>query len=846
MKKLLFPILIVLMYSGLAFGQTNLVKNGDFEQWENDKQPSDWNKYEAVSKETTQVKAGSFSAKMYDAADKKKKKLFQDISGIVAGESYTISFWYYDNSTANCRMWSYWYSGTTKLPDHEAELHNNAPGWELPGGAEWKKYEVTLTAPAGADRFRFEVRGYTGPGKQPVYFDEFSMVNNSGSTNETSITNITLTPAAPTTNDDATIAATITDADGIQSATLLWGTTSGSLDQSVAMSNSSGDAYSGIIAKQAAGTQIFYAIKVIDNNNNEKESEEKSYTVMDVNATSITNITLTPAAPTTNDDATVSATITDADGIQSATLLWGTTSGSLDQTVAMTASGSVYSGIIAKQAAGTQIFYAIKVIDNNSNEKVSEEKTYTVKDANATGTTLSYEGFKTTKLPAGWLTVTPTYATNNFKWRVKEFGGNAFLRASSYKKPKSYATEQWVVTPAFSTQGNSNVKLVFDNQKNYKPFQDLEVYVSTDFAGDSASFTTASWTKLTVTGLADKDGWGWKKAEADLNAYLNQDKVYIAFKYLSTNAAGGVWDIDNVKIVKDGVDPNPGTGGSGSVVEVANIGELRSKDFSDRITVYKLTGKVFLTFQQAHRNQKYVEDNTGAIILDDQPGKITTTYNLYDGITGITGTLTEAFGTKEFIPTQDPGAGEAGTFTPAVVTIEDLKNNFADYESELVTIKGVSFAEAGQTFAVKKSYNLSKGSASIVFRTNFEKVDYINGTIPSGPQDVTGVVAQFKGKPQIISRNFADIVPAGTTGLCGMEEQNISLYPNPVQQTLIVNGTEEIAKIQIVNLSGQTVKEIYNHSESIQIDMKEMPNGVYLFVFTGKNGKTFTKNIVKQ
>ena len=69
-------------------------------------------------------------------------------------------------------------------------------------------------------------------------------------------------------------------------------------------------------------------------------------------------------------------------------------------------------------------------------------------------------------------------------------------------------------------------------------------------------------------------------------------------------------------------------------VEVATIAALRASTVGT--TVYKLTGEAFLTFQQTYRNQKFIQDATGGILVDDNTAKITTTYNLGDGITGIT------------------------------------------------------------------------------------------------------------------------------------------------------------------------------------------------------------------
>lgn len=62
---------------------------------------------------------------------------------------------------ARNRMWSFWVDAANKtLADHKDELRDGAPYSE--DSPEWKQFSVTLTAPAGAVKFRFEVRTYKG------------------------------------------------------------------------------------------------------------------------------------------------------------------------------------------------------------------------------------------------------------------------------------------------------------------------------------------------------------------------------------------------------------------------------------------------------------------------------------------------------------------------------------------------------------------------------------------------------------------------------------------------------------------------------------------------------------
>src|SRR5690554_7565139 len=86
---------------------------------------------------------------------------------------------------------------------------------------------------------------------------------------------------------------------------------------------------------------------------------------------------------TSSDDVVVSASIVDGDGIASAQLRWGTTSGSLSNTLAMTVEvDDTYTATIPAQADGTVVYYEIEATDANASPETttSPEQSYTVED----------------------------------------------------------------------------------------------------------------------------------------------------------------------------------------------------------------------------------------------------------------------------------------------------------------------------------------------------------------------------------------------------------------------------------------------------------------------------------
>jgi len=177
MKKL-YILLTLSIFIMLPFSQMQaqeLVMNGDLELWDDPTNPTDWDKAENIDQATDPVHSGTYSAQHKSSPDG-TQDFQQNVSGIIGGANYTISYAYFDFSTeAKTRIWSYWLEGTSTLDDNQAELR---PGSYSENIMEWQDFSVNLTAPPTADGFRFEVRVYhenniTGG---VVYYDDFSII----------------------------------------------------------------------------------------------------------------------------------------------------------------------------------------------------------------------------------------------------------------------------------------------------------------------------------------------------------------------------------------------------------------------------------------------------------------------------------------------------------------------------------------------------------------------------------------------------------------------------------------------------------------------------------------------
>ncbi len=208
---------------------------------------------------------------------------------------------------------------------------------------------------------------------------------------------------------------------------------------------------------------------------------------------------------------------------------------------------------------------------------------------------------------------------------------------------------------------------------------------------------------------------------------------------------------------------------------VENIVTLRGMP-TGASNFYQLTGEAILTYQQSWRNQKYIQDATAAVLIDDYPGVITTAYNLYDGITGIVGTLGTYNNVLQFTPVFDPGAATSSNnvVVPEVRTLASLTS---DDQAKLIRVCSVTIDATNGNFGTGvESITITDASGSLTMRT-FSPTDYNGTPIPTEPVDLICLAGQYRNTIQVSPRFLADFLPA-TAQLAA-----------PVVQIVETNGT---------------------------------------------------------
>jgi flagellar hook assembly protein FlgD len=237
----------------------------------------------------------------------------------------------------------------------------------------------------------------------------------------------------------------------------------------------------------------------------------------------------------------------------------------------------------------------------------------------------------------------------------------------------------------------------------------------------------------------------------------------------------GIIEVSETTTIKaityaDGYEPSMVSEATYSIpVSVSTIAELRAMP-TGASNVYTLTGEAVLTYQNANRNTKYIQDATAAIVIDDPATAITTAYMDYDGITGITGTLGVYNGLLQFTPVVDPGEATSSNnvVEPEVRTLASLIS--AD-QAKLIKITDATISGAAQFPSYASNLTITDASATGTLRT-FPNTDYAGTDVPAGTVNMIGLVGEYNGAMQVSPRFLSDFeaaydVPAGEETVIG-------------------------------------------------------------------------------
>lgn len=434
---------------------------------------------------------------------------------------------------------------------------------------------------------------------------------------------------------------------------------------------------------------------------------------------------------------------------------------------------------------------------------------------------------------------TSAFSVGEFELRQSDSSENETVRVDDLMIGETFND---VLTFVASTTPEISIGGITANQEFSPQTTDVSVTVSVNnftFSVDDGS------------GASDGSGDGYIKGTLTETGEADQDEIFFSTTVDDIAVvAGRSYGLTMELVDNSGASLSPAVSSTvnfsvASYTQAATIADVRAGTEGN---YYELTGEAVMTYDAGNsRNQKYIQDASGAILIDDNDDVITTAYNVGDGITGIKGKLGSYGGVLQFVPQVDPGTASStgNTITSEVVTIAELTANFENYESEWITINDVTFSDAdgSATFAASQNYDITDGTNTLVFRTAFSNADIIGEVIPSSSADITGPASEFNGTAQIFGTSLANI----SLGVASNTIAGFGVYPNPVKgnSLTVTTSSTEAKTANIFNVLGRKVFSQRFSSMNKTMDISGISSGVYIMKVSEGNNIATKKLIIE-
>lgn len=104
---------------------------------------------------------------------------------------------------------------------------------------------------------------------------------------------------------------------------------------------------------------------------------------------------------------------------------------------------------------------------------------------------------------------------------------------------------------------------------------------------------------------------------------------------------------------------------------------------------------------------------------------------------------------------------------------------------------------------------------------------------------VTQTIEGCEGEPLMITAQAA-------LGVAEFNNDNLKVFPNPVNNVLTIASGESLSKVTVTNMLGQKVIETAVNGNEVQVDVAKLAHGTYMLQLESQSGSSYTTKIVKQ
>ena len=357
------------------------------------------------------------------------------------------------------------------------------------------------------------------------------------------------------------------------------------------------------------------------------------------------------------------------------------------------------------------------------------------------------------------------------------------MKASAFVSGTAYTTESWLISPLIDLTNASNPIFTFDHAVNQ--------FTSIDKAKEEATVWVRigeddEWCQVSNVTYPSSLGWDFVNAgDLPLDKFKG-NKIQIGFKYTSTAAKAGTWEIKNFKVNDGDIVITYDDMTVAELCELTKAQDNINLTFTDALVTYVQDKSAYIR----EGENAICAYNLGIALKEGQTinGSVKVNFELYRGMHEIKANTAT---TASELTITDAAAG--ATVAPTEATLGELLEG--KHAADYIVLKGVQIISEEAASGAK---GLNGATAET---TTYYAADEAGAKIQLfSPSDDIKAKAN-DGKKYDIEAIFAG---AGT---------NKSITPLAISETTAINNitTDEALKqdAPIYNLAGQRVGESY-------------------------------------
>ena len=201
----------------------------------------------------------------------------------------------------------------------------------------------------------------------------------------------------------------------------------------------------------------------------------------------------------------------------------------------------------------------------------------------------------------------------------------------------------------------------------------------------------------------------------------------------------------------------------------------------------------------------------------------------------VTGTVDEFFNTTQITFVSNITVLNSGNTLPTPVANTTLSANSEEWEGVLINVTN---AECTSNTVGNGMWEINDGSGGLKADDDifFYHLTAVVGTY----YDVTGIGHYSFNEYKILPRDFNDI--STSTSVDELSNNTVRVYPNPTNGILNFNMVKENSTINIIDITGKTLKTVKTNTTTVSMNLNTFANGLYFYNITDSEGNTVATN----